>query len=315
MPASATGFGSFFLDRTLPLAAGYQPLLPGPYPSVGGYSFIPLPHPGHMAHMAGSYDLKAASPYPQALLARAAPYYPQYRPAVAAHDPSRAAKVASRESTGALKAWLNEHLKNPYPTKGEKIMLAIVTKMSLTQVSTWFANARRRLKKENRVSWACKGKSDEEEEEEEEGESEEEGSSSQKEPCSEDEESQLEVEAQVVDVEGVDCVGDVEGSSKPEQEQIQRDTSSPVLEKKKSKEECVSPSQQCKDGAEVQKPKIWSLAETATSEPAVKPSDVKVYPSPGPDFGQWWANWASRGGYLPAGYSAQDFLQQSRLHC
>lgn len=25
--------------------------------------------------------------------------------------------------------------------------------MSLTQVSTWFANARRRLKKENRVTW------------------------------------------------------------------------------------------------------------------------------------------------------------------
>lgn len=27
-------------------------------------------------------------------------------------------------------------------------MLAIITKMTLTQVSTWFANARRRLKKE-----------------------------------------------------------------------------------------------------------------------------------------------------------------------
>ena len=25
--------------------------------------------------------------------------------------------------------------------------------MTLTQVSTWFANARRRLKKENRVTW------------------------------------------------------------------------------------------------------------------------------------------------------------------
>ena len=28
-------------------------------------------------------------------------------------------------------------------------MLAIITRMTLTQVSTWFANARRRLKKEN----------------------------------------------------------------------------------------------------------------------------------------------------------------------
>ena len=55
-------------------------------------------------------------------------------------------KNATRESTNTLKAWLNEHKKNPYPTKGEKIMLAIITKMTLTQVSTWFANARRRLR-------------------------------------------------------------------------------------------------------------------------------------------------------------------------
>lgn len=43
-------------------------------------------------------------------------------------------KNATRETTSTLKAWLNEHRKNPYPTKGEKIMLAIITKMTLTQV-------------------------------------------------------------------------------------------------------------------------------------------------------------------------------------
>ncbi|OWF35071.1 iroquois-class homeodomain protein irx-5-like [Mizuhopecten yessoensis] len=63
-------------------------------------------------------------------------------------------KNATRETTSALKAWLYEHRKNPYPTKGEKIMLAIITKMTLTQVSTWFANARRRLKKESKVGWS-----------------------------------------------------------------------------------------------------------------------------------------------------------------
>lgn len=40
------------------------------------------------------------------------------------------------------------HRDNPYPTKSEKVMLALLTRMTLTQVSTWFANARRRLKKE-----------------------------------------------------------------------------------------------------------------------------------------------------------------------
>lgn len=70
-------------------------------------------------------------------------------------------KNATRETTSTLKAWLNEHKKNPYPTKGEKIMLAILTKMTLTQVSTWFANARRRLKKENKMTWSPRKKSGE----------------------------------------------------------------------------------------------------------------------------------------------------------
>ena len=45
-------------------------------------------------------------------------------------------KQATRETTGPLKAWLGEHRKNPYPTKAEKIMLAIITRMTLTQVRT-----------------------------------------------------------------------------------------------------------------------------------------------------------------------------------
>ncbi|XP_056138512.1 iroquois-class homeodomain protein IRX-5b [Lampris incognitus] len=73
-------------------------------------------------------------------------------------------KNATRDATATLKAWLNEHRKNPYPTKGEKIMLAIITKMTLTQVSTWFANARRRLKKENKMTWTPRNRSEDEEE-------------------------------------------------------------------------------------------------------------------------------------------------------
>ena len=68
-------------------------------------------------------------------------------------------KNATRETTAVLKQWLAGHRKNPYPTKGEKIMLAIISKMTLTQVSTWFANARRRLKKENKgnATWNSGG--------------------------------------------------------------------------------------------------------------------------------------------------------------
>ena len=49
-------------------------------------------------------------------------------------DESVRRKNATRESTTTLKTWLRDHKKNPYPTKGEKVMLAIVTKMTLTQV-------------------------------------------------------------------------------------------------------------------------------------------------------------------------------------
>ncbi|CAF3360821.1 unnamed protein product [Rotaria socialis] len=79
------------------------------------------------------------------------PYAAGYSPHM---DLAGRRKNATRETTATLKAWLYEHRKNPYPTKSEKVYLAIMTKMTLTQVSTWFANARRRLKKENKMTWS-----------------------------------------------------------------------------------------------------------------------------------------------------------------
>lgn len=58
-----------------------------------------------------------------------------YHPYASGLDGTRR-KNATRETTAPLKSWLNEHRKNPYPTKAEKIMLALLTKMTLTQVST-----------------------------------------------------------------------------------------------------------------------------------------------------------------------------------
>ncbi|XP_034734815.1 iroquois-class homeodomain protein IRX-5-like [Etheostoma cragini] len=74
-------------------------------------------------------------------------------------------KNATWDATATLKAWLTEHRKNPYPTKGEKILLAIVARMTLTQVSTWFANARRRLKKDNKMTWTPRTRSEDEDDE------------------------------------------------------------------------------------------------------------------------------------------------------
>uniref|UniRef100_A0A8C3SS65 Homeobox domain-containing protein n=1 Tax=Chelydra serpentina TaxID=8475 RepID=A0A8C3SS65_CHESE len=104
-----------------------------------------------------AFQVPAAYSLPPLLLpgpVRCSPCFSQGLPA----ERSRAKAATSRESTGALKAWLGQHARNPYPSKGEKLMLALVSKMSLAQVSTWFANARRRLKKEKQLSWGPRSK-------------------------------------------------------------------------------------------------------------------------------------------------------------
>ncbi|XP_074538100.1 iroquois homeobox 7 [Halichoeres trimaculatus] len=318
MPATQAGFGNFFLERNIGMPAGYQiPMLGCPpgvqqqqqqlaamaagvpltYSGLQGYNFIPYPQHRPITHMNNGFDLKAASSYHHALLARGGGFYAPYRPG-AAEDPGRVAKVATRESTGALKAWLNEHLKNPYPTKGEKIMLAIITKMSLTQVSTWFANARRRLKKENRVSWASKSKSDEEEDddEEQEGDSEDEDSSLQKSHLDESEEARAERADEHVQVE----------SAAPEEADSEHeDTELALVNVDKVESSDHTPSSlESKDNNACQKPKIWSLAETATSDTVKKPVDSIYHPA-----GKLWAEWASRNGlFVPSCYTTQELV-------
>uniref|UniRef100_A0A8C9REK9 Iroquois homeobox 6a n=1 Tax=Scleropages formosus TaxID=113540 RepID=A0A8C9REK9_SCLFO len=113
------------------------------------------------------YDIKDGTGNLHSGITQSSAYYPydhslgqyQYdRYGAVDFNGSSRRKNATRETTSTLKTWLYEHRKNPYPTKGEKIMLAIITKMTLTQVSTWFANARRRLKKENKMTWSPKNK-------------------------------------------------------------------------------------------------------------------------------------------------------------
>ncbi|XP_060657312.1 LOW QUALITY PROTEIN: homeobox protein araucan [Drosophila nasuta] len=135
-----------------------------PYQSIGVDSsafYSPLSNPYGLKDSAAGTEMGA---WTSAGLQPTTGYY-SYDPMSAygygaSYDLAARRKNATRESTATLKAWLNEHKKNPYPTKGEKIMLAIITKMTLTQVSTWFANARRRLKKENKMTWEPKNRTD-----------------------------------------------------------------------------------------------------------------------------------------------------------
>ncbi|XP_068603303.1 iroquois-class homeodomain protein IRX-1b [Brachionichthys hirsutus] len=242
-----------------------------------------------ISQMGSQYELKdSPASHPVSLPVHAAQgFYPygQYPYG----DPSRA-KTATRETTSTLKAWLQEHQKNPYPTKGEKIMLAIITRMTLTQVSTWFANARRRLKKENKVTWGRSAEdrdgrifsSDNEDEHGKNG--------------SEDEDEEEEIDLETVDIERSEeqRAGELQGSAKGEGEEEEEEE--PAAREQASEPKSSESSRTLSEGLrgveaalslnrppvvklagehsprrpECQrpqqgKPKIWSLAETAAA--------------------------------------------------
>ncbi|XP_077404940.1 iroquois-class homeodomain protein IRX-1b [Vanacampus margaritifer] len=253
-----------------------------PWAAPNYSAFLPYsgaPDLALISQMGSQYELKdSPSPHPGSLPVHAAQgFYPygQYPYG----DPSRA-KTATRETTSTLKAWLQEHQKNPYPTKGEKIMLAIITRMTLTQVSTWFANARRRLKKENKVTWGRSAEdrdgrifsSDNEDEPGKNG--------------SDDDEDE-EIDLETVDIERPEepraaaeqgCrkgekesdVAGREASPEPRSTESTRTLSADAAISLNKAAPAVKLADRSPGGQECQrppqsKPKIWSLAETATA--------------------------------------------------
>ncbi|CAG2165465.1 unnamed protein product [Oppiella nova] len=160
---------SFYTSGTNPFYSSFVS-----YPRLGGFygssyseqnSFYTSGTNPFYSSFGNPYDLKDQNGNGWGALPQTTCYpyeptiYSPYGERYNAMDSATRRKNATRETTNTLKAWLYEHRKNPYPTKGEKIMLAIITKMTLTQVSTWFANARRRLKKENKMTWEPRNKS------------------------------------------------------------------------------------------------------------------------------------------------------------
>jgi len=57
-----------------------------------------------------------------------------------------------RPAVEILMSWLRDHLDSPFPTADDKARLAASSKLSVSQVSQWFTNARRRVVKELRHS-------------------------------------------------------------------------------------------------------------------------------------------------------------------
>lgn len=51
----------------------------------------------------------------------------------------------SQRNTQILREWLLEHADNPFPTDSEKDMLCLRTGLTLSKLTTWFVNSRRRI--------------------------------------------------------------------------------------------------------------------------------------------------------------------------
>nr|UEK51576.1 araucan [Parasacculina yatsui] len=231
-------------------AAAYPSTEHNPYPSIG------VDSAAYFSQFANPYSLKDAamagdmSVYGPIAASPAYGYSPYETPMYAAYsNPYELAarrKNATRESTNTLKAWLNEHKKNPYPTKGEKIMLAIITKMTLTQVSTWFANARRRLKKENKMTWEPRNRTDD-------------------------------------DDDGDDDLSDKEEKISEKNNQLGETTySSAVI----STSLPAKPSSRHTEEESEGKPRIWSLAETASTNDPTRLANIQTNWSSPASIGQ-----------------------------
>ncbi|XP_017555490.1 iroquois-class homeodomain protein IRX-3b [Pygocentrus nattereri] len=275
------------------LSGALAALYGAPFSSSGhGYSaFLPYSsEPAALSHLASPYELKDSPGMQHPGFPHAhAPFFPYGHYQLG--DPSRP-KNATRESTSTLKAWLSEHRKNPYPTKGEKIMLAIITKMTLTQVSTWFANARRRLKKENKMTWAPKTRTDEEgnvyvsdndegEDEDKRDEDEEEIDlenidtenieSKEEHP---DYRSDLKPDSKVTDRSDSEGFEDSRGQEKSFLKSVMKDSRDSRAEAERDDHGKGPGAEPLGNLSPPQKPKIWSLAETATTPDNPKKSPL-----------------------------------------
>ncbi|KAH7913430.1 hypothetical protein BJ138DRAFT_1146188 [Hygrophoropsis aurantiaca] len=78
--------------------------------------------------------------------AATSPRSPQTVPSSTLVDrPTRKRGKLPKETTDYLKAWLHRHSDHPYPSEEEKKQLCHATGLSMSQVSNWMINARRRI--------------------------------------------------------------------------------------------------------------------------------------------------------------------------
>ncbi|KAK4544666.1 hypothetical protein LTR36_003915 [Oleoguttula mirabilis] len=60
------------------------------------------------------------------------------------HGKARKRSNLPKQSTEIMKTWFDQNITNPYPSEEQKALFSNATGISMTQVSNWFINHRRR---------------------------------------------------------------------------------------------------------------------------------------------------------------------------
>ncbi|KAG6828282.1 hypothetical protein H0H92_008492 [Tricholoma furcatifolium] len=93
-----------------------------------------------------SYSPNMPSATPSIAVSNSPSRSPQSIPSSTLVDrPQRKRGKLPKETTDYLKAWLHRHSDHPYPSEEEKKALCSATGLSMSQVSNWMINARRRI--------------------------------------------------------------------------------------------------------------------------------------------------------------------------
>ncbi|KAF8261471.1 homeobox KN domain-containing protein [Lactarius quietus] len=91
----------------------------------------------------GHTSINAAVPHPPS--ASQVPASPTSSTVLVVERPPRKRGKIPKPTTDLLKDWLHRHSDHPYPTEDEKKQLCAATGLSMSQLSNWMINARRRI--------------------------------------------------------------------------------------------------------------------------------------------------------------------------
>ncbi|KAI9837735.1 MAG: hypothetical protein M1819_006669 [Sarea resinae] len=148
----SASYGSHPRDRQIPYDTRYD--APRNYPPPNremvpispGYPPSPYSSQSYTPHRHGPYAGQAGPVSNRSPLQASGPHRMNFEMFgdYAEHRSKRRRGNLPKQVTDLLRTWFHEHLSHPYPSEEEKQMLMRRTGLTISQISNWFINARRR---------------------------------------------------------------------------------------------------------------------------------------------------------------------------